>query len=88
MRRDLHLPRGIAVHPSEPLLFWTDWGTAPKIERAGVDGTDRAVIADTNLKWPNGIAVDHDRIYWIDGHHHKIEVTFNGYLRLICFTDS
>ena len=39
-------------------LFWTDWGTAPKIERANTDGSDRMILVDTGLGWPNGLAMD------------------------------
>ena len=27
------------------LMFWTDWGASGKIERAGMDGSQRQVIA-------------------------------------------
>ena len=30
---DVELPRAIAVAPYDGLMFWTDWGTTPKIER-------------------------------------------------------
>lgn len=36
-------PRAIAVDPSRGLIFWTDWGVNARIERAGMDGNDRAV---------------------------------------------
>jgi len=50
------------------LLFWTDWGSTAKIERANLDGSDRRVIVNTSLTWPNGITIDYDRelIYWVD----------------------
>ena len=56
-------------------IFWTDWGVVPKIERSTMDGSERLVIANTSLFWPNGLAVDYaaNRIYWADAKHHVIE---------------
>lgn len=49
-------------------MFWTDWGSIPRIERAGMDGTGREAIVTTNLEWPNGVSVDEstDRVFWVD----------------------
>ena len=49
-------------------MFWSDWGSKPKIERAGMDGSHRSTILEESLHWPNGITLDIilDRIYWID----------------------
>ena len=41
-------------------MYWTDWGSSPKIERANYDGSDRTTLANSNLKWPNGMALDYD----------------------------
>ena len=40
-------------------MFWTDWGSPGKIERAYMDGTGRITIADTSLLWPNDITIDY-----------------------------
>ncbi|XP_066141061.1 low-density lipoprotein receptor-related protein 6 isoform X1 [Euwallacea fornicatus] len=68
---DIDQPRAIAVVPMRGLLFWTDWGETPKIERAGMNGDPktRKVIVSDNIYWPNGITVDYEaeRIYWTDG---------------------
>ena len=40
------------------MVYWSDWGSTPKIEKAGYDGATRTTIASTNLKWPNGMAID------------------------------
>ena len=40
-------------------MFWTDWGVPAKIERAGMDGSNRITIVSKDLKWPNGIAIDY-----------------------------
>ena len=52
-------------------MFWTDWGSTPKIERATLAGTNRTLLIDLTSSvqnWPNAIILDYleDRIYWID----------------------
>jgi len=62
-------------------MYWSDWGTVPKIEQAGMDGSQRAPFITHNLTWPNGLAIDHDlrRLYWADGGTKAIEfVSLNG----------
>ena len=56
-------------------MFWTDWGENPKIEKAGMDGSNRRVLIDTNLKWPNGLTVDINsgQLYFADAGTGKIE---------------
>ena len=57
------------------LMFWTDWGATPKIEKATLSGTQRVAIVTTNLTWPNGIELDigSKRIYWVDAGVDRIE---------------
>lgn len=46
-----------------------DWGKEARIERAGMDGQHRIVIArGPHVMWPNGIALDllEKRVYWAD----------------------
>ncbi|XP_033640186.1 low-density lipoprotein receptor-related protein 2-like isoform X3 [Asterias rubens] len=68
-------PRAIIVDTVNSYLFWTDWGTAPKIERANTDGSDRRVLVDTGLGWPNGLSLDSQvgRLYWCDASLDRIE---------------
>lgn len=49
-------------------MFWTDWGTIPKIEKAWMDGTNRKTIVTGNLGWPNGVTLDTrtQTLYWVD----------------------
>ncbi len=56
-------------------IFWTDWGSTPKIERATMDGKQRLIVADSSLFWPNGLTIDYaaSKIYWVDAKHHVIE---------------
>lgn len=72
---DLINPRGIAVHPGRGLLFWSDWNRdAPKIESAGMDGSDRKILVDTNIELPNSLVVDYETstLCWADAGTHKI----------------
>ena len=41
-------------------MFWTDWGSPGKVERAYMDGTGRMTLADTSLVWPNDLTIDYD----------------------------
>ncbi|GMS84654.1 hypothetical protein PENTCL1PPCAC_6829, partial [Pristionchus entomophagus] len=71
-------PRAIAVDPKKGLIFWSDWGTQARIERAGMDGENRRVIlTGKNIKWPNGLALDllEERLYWADA---KVKSIFSS----------
>ena len=56
-------------------MYWSDWGEPAKIERASMDGNNREVLIDTDLVWPNGLAIDYQlqRLYWTDAFTDKIE---------------
>ena len=63
------------------LLFWTDWGVRPRIERSYLDGSGRRAIVDSSLGWPNGLSVDYEerRLYWVDAQLDRIEAAdLNG----------
>jgi hypothetical protein len=49
------------------LLFWSDWGEAPKIERSNLDGSNRHIIVASHLGWPNGLTIDYvaGQLYWV-----------------------
>ncbi|GMT30081.1 hypothetical protein PFISCL1PPCAC_21378, partial [Pristionchus fissidentatus] len=68
LHENVDQPRGIAVDPRKGLLFWTDWGQNPRIERANMDGSNRMTIVNTKIYWPNTIALDltTDRVYFAD----------------------
>lgn len=59
------------------LMYWTDWGTSPKIERASLDGHSKQTIVEGELKWPNGLFIDSAsrRLYWADAAFDKIEIS-------------
>ena len=56
-------------------MFWTDWGSKARIERAYMSGAGRVTIVSTNLQWPNGVAIDFSaqKVYWTDAGYDKIE---------------
>ena len=56
-------------------MYWTDWGTPGKIERASMDGSSRVVLHSTNLRWPNALTLDYDTqtLYWMDASLDKLE---------------
>jgi len=56
-------------------MFWTDWGSSPKIESAYLNGENRHTVVSSSLGWPNDIALDHasKKIYWVDARTDKIE---------------
>ncbi|KAL6422754.1 hypothetical protein ACFW04_010753 [Cataglyphis niger] len=66
----LQKPRGIAVHPMNGYIFWTDWSPGnASVSRANLDGTDvKRLFVKPTVEWPNGITIDHiaERIYWVD----------------------
>ncbi|RVE72792.1 hypothetical protein OJAV_G00041090 [Oryzias javanicus] len=61
-------PRAVAVDVRYGYLYWTDWGDNAHIGRIGMDGTNRSVIIQDKITWPNGLTLDfvNDRIYWAD----------------------
>ena len=56
-------------------MYWTDWGTPAKIERASMDGTSRQVLHSTSLVWPNALTLDYTTqvLYWMDASLDKFE---------------
>ena len=63
------------------MMYWTDWGSNPKIEQAAMDGSLRRSIVTGNLGWPNGLTIDQttNLLYWADARLDTIEVSdLNG----------
>ena len=73
---DLDEPRSIMVDPRENQgwIYWTDWGSNPKIERSGMDGNHRQAIVTSGLQWPNGMTIDYvsNKLFWVDAKMHII----------------
>ena len=62
-------------------MFWNDWGTNAKIERASLNGGQRVTIVTKSLYFPNGMELDrgNKRIFWVDAGYGKVEsVDYNG----------
>lgn len=71
-------------------MYWTDWGKHPKIERAGLDGSQRIVLVNSSVAWPNGITIDfsEQKIYWADAKLDKVEVmNLDGSSRKVIVAD-
>uniref|UniRef100_A0A8C9SXP4 Low-density lipoprotein receptor-related protein 2 n=1 Tax=Scleropages formosus TaxID=113540 RepID=A0A8C9SXP4_SCLFO len=68
-------PRAIMLDPCRGYMYWTDWGSNAKIERATLGGNFRTEIVNSSLVWPNGLTLDYDeqRLYWADASLQKIE---------------
>ncbi|XP_071510756.1 low-density lipoprotein receptor-related protein 6-like [Diadema antillarum] len=75
---DLDEPFGIAVHPLQGFLFWTDTGQKPKVERSDLAGGHRVKLITSELVAPRGITVDYteNKLYWVDAdpEGNKVEV--------------
>ncbi|KAI4544121.1 hypothetical protein MG293_004387 [Ovis ammon polii] len=63
---------GLVVDPraTDRVMFWSDWGSHPRIERASMDGSQRTVIVQEKIYWPNGLALDYPNrlLYFMDGY--------------------
>lgn len=73
--KNLDQPRGLALFPSEGLMFFSDWGRKPQISKSGMDGTGHTPIITHDIKWPNGITIDVTlkRIFWSDANYDRLE---------------
>ena len=56
-------------------MYWTDWGSHAKIEKADMSGQQRLVLVNSSLLWPNGLTLDQEknRLYWVDAKYDKLE---------------
>ncbi|XP_067106350.1 low-density lipoprotein receptor-related protein 1B [Osmerus mordax] len=65
---DLDQPCSLVLLPQKGMMFWSEIGSEPQIERSGMDGSERVVVVSRGLSWPVSLAVDHlaHRIYWTD----------------------
>ena len=56
-------------------MYWSDWGSSPKIEQANMDATSRSTLVSSGLVWVNSLALDYKNrlLYWCDAQLDKIE---------------
>uniref|UniRef100_A0A9J8C7Z3 Low density lipoprotein receptor-related protein 1Ab n=2 Tax=Cyprinus carpio carpio TaxID=630221 RepID=A0A9J8C7Z3_CYPCA len=69
-------PRAFVLDECQDLMFWTNWNEqAPSIMRASLSGANVLVIIGSNIRTPNGLAIDHraEKIYFSDATFDKIE---------------
>lgn len=61
-------PYGITVLPEIGRLFWTDPGSPPKLESAGLLGEGRRTLVWQGLARPTAVTADHATrlLYWVD----------------------
>ena len=80
-------PRAIVLDPANDKVYWTDWGSEPKILRARMsDGSQKEVLVNSGIVWPNGIALDYidNILFWADANTDKIEKSdFDGQSRRV-----
>lgn len=57
------------------MMYWSDWGNVPRIEKASMDGANRTVIHNTSLVWPNALTLDiqTQTLYWADASLDTVE---------------
>ena len=67
--------KGIAIIFFLRKIYWTDWGSLPRIERVSYDGTQRQTLHSFNLLWPNAMTLDliSQTLYWADAGLDRIE---------------
>lgn len=61
-------------------LFFTDWLEPAKVCRLDMDGTNLKILVNgANISWPNGLAIDSNKLYWGDAKVDRIEsINFDG----------
>ena len=54
--------------------------TPAKIGRLDMDGKNQIILVNgNNISWPNGLAIDSERVYWADAKYDRIEsMNFDG----------
>ncbi|XP_037384926.1 low-density lipoprotein receptor-related protein 8-like, partial [Talpa occidentalis] len=76
LEKDL-VPQQLIVFPARKYLYWVNQGERDMrtIETAGMDGSDRKVLAVVTMEEPIGLSLDHvtDRLYWISKYKKSIE---------------
>lgn len=65
---DLHRVNALVIHPSRKLLFWSNAGEWPRIERFDLETKERQIIVQEQLFQVSDLTLDlkHDLLYWCD----------------------
>ncbi|XP_043929607.1 low-density lipoprotein receptor-related protein 1B, partial [Protopterus annectens] len=82
-------PHAIVVNPLKGMMYWTVIGDHSHIEEAAMDGTQRRILVQKNLRRPTGLAIDYfnQRLYWADSELSVIgSVHFDGSNAVIAIT--
>ncbi|MBN3296498.1 LRP2 protein, partial [Amia calva] len=68
-------PRSLTLDPCYGYMYWTDWESPAKIERATMAGGFRVPIINSSLAQPTGLSLDYEErlLYWVDAYLGKIE---------------
>ncbi|KAK7915952.1 hypothetical protein WMY93_011713 [Mugilogobius chulae] len=69
-------PRAFVLDECQGLMFWTNWNEqSPSIMRATLNGANVIIIIGSDVRTPNGLAIDHraEKLYFSDATLDKIE---------------
>ncbi|XP_069482623.1 vitellogenin receptor Yl-like [Ambystoma mexicanum] len=70
-------PEDLIVFPTKRCMFWINYGRRENsaVEMAGMDGSDRRILAAVPMEQPAGLTVDYitGRLYWISEYKESIE---------------
>lgn len=72
----LESPTSIVVDPEKGRMFWSDAGSAPKIDVSWMDGSKRKPLVTDTIRHPAGLAIDYamdHALYWVDTKLNTIE---------------
>ncbi|KAL3891041.1 hypothetical protein ACJMK2_003304 [Sinanodonta woodiana] len=81
-------PHALALDPFQALLFWSDVGKFTKIEVSSLSGSNRKILAFSNLLHPYSITADcaYKQLYFIDVGRQTLEtVSYEGKDRKVVF---
>ncbi|XP_044762088.1 low-density lipoprotein receptor-related protein 2 [Coccinella septempunctata] len=78
----LENPTSIAVDPQLGKMYWTDAGSAPKLEVSWMDGSKRRPVITEGIRQPAGLTIDYSQdhtVYWVDIKLNTIEnIKYDG----------
>jgi low density lipoprotein-related protein 2 len=72
----LEIPTSVALNPQLGRMYWSDAGSAPKIEVSWMDGSKRRPLITEAIRHPAGLTIDYSQdhiVYWVDTKLNVIE---------------